>query len=408
MQRIASPSSELARSAAPLRDGAEALVRARALLPRIAARAERADAERRIPAETMSELIESGLFGIVTPKMFGGSELGFADLVRVTAELASACGSTGWVYGVIAGHSWLLNLFPERAQHEILGHPDTLTATVFRLAGEAIEESGGYRLKNGQGRFCSGIDYADWVIVGNAVKKSDGRVEPRFFVVPKSEMEVIDDWYTIGMRGTGSRSIRIADAFIPAHRSCRLQDMLAGTSPGAALHKRPVYRMPFGDLAPFSIVGAPIGMARGAVDRFAKRLTASLGKADPLQVAEQSTRLSRFAEAAADVDAALALVIADATMIDMAPDPSALSTIDRARFPRDWAWAAQKCRNAVSRLFEAAGGSAVYDGDAAQRMWRDVNAAAQHVAFTWDTAMPDFGRAAAGLTPPAFALRGKS
>lgn len=408
MQTTASSSSEVAQSETPLRDSAEALDRVRALLPRIAGRAERADAERRIPAETINELVDSGLFGIVTPKMFGGSELGFADLVRVTAELASACGSTGWVYGVIAGHGWLLNLFPEQAQHEILERTGTLTATVFRLAGEAVEESGGYRLKNGQGRFCSGIDFADWVIVGNAVKKPDGSVEPRFFVIPKSEIEVIDDWHTVGMRGTGSRSIRIADAFIPAHRSCSLQDMLAGTSPGAALHKRPIYRMPFGDLAPFSIIGAPIGTARGAANAFAKRLAESLGKADPLQVAEQSARLARFAEAAADIDAALALVVADANMIDTAADPSALSMIDRARIPRDWAWAAQKCRNAVTRLFEAAGGSAVYDGDAMQRIWRDVNAAAQHFAFTWDNAMPAFGRAAAGLKPAAFALRGKS
>lgn len=397
-----------ARSPAPLQSGAEALARARALLPRIAARAERADQERRIPLETISDLIEAGLFGLVTPKMFGGSELGFADLVRVTAELSSACGSTGWVYGVLAGHSWLLNLFPEEAQHEILGRPGTLIATVFRLAGEAVEDGGGYRLTNGQGRFCSGIDFADWVIVGNGVKTADGRVEPRFFVVPKSDLEVIDDWHTVGMRGTGSRSIRIADAFVPAHRSCSLKDMLAGTSPGAALHKRPIYRMPFGDIAPFSIIGAPIGTARGAVNAFAKRLAASLGKADPLQVAEQSARLSRFAEAAADIDAALALVVADATMIDTAADPSALSALDRARIPRDWAWAAQKCRNAVTRLFEATGGSAVYDGDPLQRMWRDVNAAAQHVAFTWDNAMPDFGRAVAGQKPAAFGLRGKS
>ncbi|MBL8552118.1 MAG: acyl-CoA dehydrogenase family protein [Hyphomonadaceae bacterium] len=393
---------------AQFQDGAAALARARTFAPQLQARAKAADERRGLARETIDELLASGLFGIVTPKLFGGSELGFADLVRITAELASSCPSTGWVYGVLAGHSWLLNLFPAETQHEILGNPEALTATVFRLAGEVTEEKGGYRLRNGDGRFCSGIDFAQWVIVGNAVKKADGSVEPRFFVVPKSDIEVVDDWHTIGMRGTGSRSIRIADAFIPAHRSCSLSEMLSGASAGAALHKKPIYRMPFGDLAPFSIIGAPLGMARGAANAFAKKLGESLGKADALQVAEQSARLARFGEAAADIDAAFELVVADAAMIDNAPDPSALAPIERARIPRDWAWAAQRCRYAVTSLFEAAGGTAIYEGDSAQRLWRDVNASAQHFAFTWDTAMPGFGRAAAGLKPAAFALRGKS
>ncbi len=109
--------------------------------------------------------MDAGLFGVVTPRMFGGSELGFATLVDVTAEIASACGSTGWVYGVLAGHSWMLNLFPLQAQREVMSADRVLTATVFRLGGTVTEVEGGYRLVNGDGRFCSGIDHVQWVIV---------------------------------------------------------------------------------------------------------------------------------------------------------------------------------------------------------------------------------------------------
>jgi len=386
-------------------DGAAAVARAGALLPAIAMRAARTEAERRVPDETIAELREAGLFNLVTPRLFGGSELGFADLVRVTAELAGACGSTGWVYGVLAGHSWLLNLFPIAAAREVFGDPHALTATVFRLGGEVVETDGGYRLTGGEGRFCSGIDHASWVIVGNAVKRADGGMEPRFFLVPRTDIEVVDDWFTIGMRGTGSRSIRIADAFIPAHRSCSLKDMLQGTAPGAEAHARAIYRMSFADIAPFSIIGAPLGVARAAVANFAASLARSLDGKEDLAIAEQSASLARLAEAAADVDAALALVLADAAMIDAAGE--ALSPVERARIPRDWAYAAQKSRYAVTRLFEASGGSGIYDGSAIQRLWRDVNGAAQHFAFTWDSAMPSYGRAAAGLKPATFALKGR-
>ncbi len=386
-----------------LRDGAEALATARALLPRIRQRAEQADAQRRLPDETIEDLLASGLFGIVAPKLFGGSELGFADLVKVTAELASACASTGWVFGVLAGHSWLLNLFPEEAQHEVMKNPSSLTATVFRLAGEVIQDGGGYRLRGGEGRFCSGIDFADWVIVGNAVKTPSGP-EPRFFVVPKQDVEVIDDWHTVGMRGTGSRSIRIADAFIPAHRSCSLKDMLAGASPGARLHQRAVYRMPFSDIAPFSIIGGPLGIARAAVEAFAARVGKELGGADPLKVAEQSARLARLGVASAEIDAALSQVVSNAALLDTAFDPADLSAADRAKFPRDWAWAAQIARNAVNSLFEASGGTTIYNQSADQRIWRDANASAQHFAFTWDTAMTAYGRSVSGLPPSSQAV----
>lgn len=388
-------------------DGADALARARGLLADIAARADAVDSGRQVPAETIAQIKREGLFNLVTPRSLGGSELGFADLVRVTTELASVCGSTGWVYGVLAGHSWLLNLFPEQAQQDVFANPDALIATVFRLQGEVQVVDGGYRLVGGQGAFCSGIDFADWVIVGNGVKKADGSFEPRFFVVPRADIEVVDDWHTVGMRGTGSRTIRIAETFIPGHRSVSLAEMLGGNSPGTQAHKGAIYRMPFADIAPFSIVGVPIGLARGMVNAFAGKLGGRLTNLSAGEISDQSATFARLAEASAQIDAAYHLVIADAEMIDNARDPADISPLQRMRIPRDWAWAAQTARYAATRIFEASGGTSIYEGNAAQRVWRDVNSAAQHFAFTWDSALTRYGRAATGLKPSEFALPGK-
>ena len=374
-----------------------ALHQARELATQIRARAKQTELDRCVPRASIEELTASGLFNLITPRVFGGSELGFAALVEVTAELAAACGSTGWVYGVLAGHSWLLNLFPVEAQREILTDPHSLTATVFRLEGKVTHVDGGYRLVGGEGRFCSGIDHARWVIVGNAVTQPDGTLEPRFFVVPRADVAIVDDWFTAGMRGTGSRSIRIADSLIPEHRSVKVQQMLTGVSPGASFHTKPLYRMPFQDIAPFSLVGAPLGMARAAIRAFADGLGASVSKLADEQVAAQSATFARLAQAAADIDAAFALVIEDANRIDQAAGPESLSAVDRARIARDWAYAAQTSRYAVNRVFEASGGSGIYDSSELQRIWRDVNSAAQHFAFTWDSAMTNFGRILLGL-----------
>lgn len=387
-----------------LGSGQEALSAARSLLPDVRSSAAQSEAERHLSDGLVDKMRGAGLFGLIMPKSLGGSELGFADLVRVTAELATADGSAAWVYGVLAGHSWLINLFPEEAQRDVMAEPTTLVATVFRLGGKVVPEGEGYRLTDATGRFCSGIDYASWVIIGNAVMMPNGSVEPRFFVVPKSEIEVIDDWHTMGMRATGSRSIKIENAFIPAYRSCSLADMLAGTTAGAKCHEGAIYRMPFADLAPFSIVGAPIGMARGLIRSFAEEIGGKLGDADPLEIAQQSATLARIGEAAADVDAALALVLADAEMVDLAKEPSEISALQRAQIPRNWAYAVQKSRYAATQIFEAAGGSGIYNSSVLQRAFRDIQGAAQHIAFNWDRSMVGYGRAIAGLKPVAFAI----
>ena len=278
---------------------AAAIAKVRELLPRIRARAARTEADRMVPAETIGELIESGLCGIVTPKSFGGSELGMSSLVEITTELASACGSTGWVFGVLTGHSWMLNLFPIEVQKEIYSDPRSLSATVYRLGGKVTRVAGGYRLVGGEGRFCSGINHSKWVIVGNAVVTENAAPEPRFFIVPRSEVEIVDDWFTAGMRGTGSRSIKIADAFIPDYRSVSMAELQAGTTAGAKFHGSPLYRMPMTGLPPLSIIGGPLGMARGALQTFAEGIKGKLASFNELQLAEQSAMFARIAQASA-------------------------------------------------------------------------------------------------------------
>jgi 3-hydroxy-9,10-secoandrosta-1,3,5(10)-triene-9,17-dione monooxygenase len=267
---------------------------------------------------------------------------------------------------------------------------------------------GGYRLVGGEGKFCSGVDHVQWVIVGNSVVNEGGPPEPRFFIVPRSEVEIVDDWFTVGMRGTGSRTIKIADSFIPEHRSISMAELQSGKTAGGLFHGGPLYRMPMMGLPPFSIIGAPLGMARGALRAFSDGIRGKLASFTDLQLAEQSAMFARLAQASADIDAAYALIMEDVAIIDNANDPDDITTLQRVRFQRDAAFAAQKCRYAVTSIFEINGGSGIYESSDLQRIWRDVNASACHFAFTWDNAATNYGRALLGLGLSAFGPKGKS
>jgi 3-hydroxy-9,10-secoandrosta-1,3,5(10)-triene-9,17-dione monooxygenase len=273
---------------------------------------------------------------------------------------------------------------------------------VFRLGGTITEVEGGYKLVGGEGRFCSGIDHVQWVIIGNAVQRADGPPEPRFFVIPRADVQIVDDWHTAGLRGTGSRTIKVAEAFIPAHRSVSVKDMMTGNVEGADAMRAPIYRMPFQNVTPFSLVGAPLGMARAALRSFGEGLAPRLQAMPADQMAEQSATIERLAHATADLDAAYALILEDTRRIDTAESAQSLTPLEWSRIPRDWAYAAQTARRAANSVFEAAGGTSIYNASDLQRIWRDVNSAAQHFAFTWDSALTAYGRAALDLPPSTF------
>lgn len=377
---------------------AAAVVAARELRDAIAARTPETEARRSVHPDSIAEITDSGLFGVVTPKRYGGSELGFATLLEVQAELASACASTGWVYGVLAGHTWLAALFGEQAQDEVFANPRSLIASLIRLGGVAPERvEGGFRWRGGRGRFCSGIDHSDWVLAGGEVIEEDGRADRWYFLIPRGDVEIVDDWHTVGLRGTGSKSLVVADAFIPAYRAVRFADLGNGNAPGADLHEGGLYRQAYDTVWPFSLPGAVIGAARAALAVFTESTRHRIQSLPPVAQAANATALARLAKAASQIDAATALLVKDAEEADDSPAEPIFDALEKARRSRNLAYAVQLVRDAVNALFEASGGSGVYETEAMQRWWRDVNTAAQHVAFTWDLASVAFGRAAVGI-----------
>jgi alkylation response protein AidB-like acyl-CoA dehydrogenase len=343
----------------------EAVARARELGPGIASRRDEATELRRLPDATVAELHDSGLLGILTPRRFGGSELPPDALFAAAVEVGRVCGSTGWTYGVLAGHTGLITDFPSETQEEVLGDPDVVIASLLRLASEPLARvDGGYQLLKGSGRFCSGVDHSTWLIVRGSAQ---GEEQPRWFLLPRSSYEIVDDWYTVGLEGTGSKSLTVAPTFIPEHHSIPLEERRPGSSTWAL---------------PFSLSGAAIGCAYAAIDVYRENLAAR-GRA-----AESQANLIRLAKATADVDASYLMVL------DAAQEPlnDAITPLYPGRLSRNVAYAVQQARAVANELFSASGGSGIYSSMRIQQIWRDANAASAHASFVWDNAAFNFGQ----------------
>jgi alkylation response protein AidB-like acyl-CoA dehydrogenase len=357
----------------------EAIERARALKPVLRERVPETEQLRHLPAATVSDLLENGLYGLMTPKRFGGSELGSQAMIDVTIELASACPSTGWVHMLWTAHMWMLALFPEESQAELWSNPNTLASSVVNTSGQFVPVTGGYRW-TGRGFFSSGVDHCNWLTALAPIRR-EGVSEPelRWLLIPREDFEIIDDWFTVGLKGTGSKTIEANDIFIPERRTITFAAAEDGTSPGWRLHDHPMYRGIASANFTAAMAAPAVGAARGFLAAYHERLQSKSSNVDD----GSTVNMARYAEATALVDSVHAITLQDAQRWACVP-ASEVSQEDRARCRRDQAFTAQMARRATNMLYEECGGGGLFDRSDFQRLWRDVNAAAAHRGLAWD------------------------
>jgi alkylation response protein AidB-like acyl-CoA dehydrogenase len=374
----------------------EAMDTARALGPRLRERSAEAERLRRLPEASVADLVDSGLCGVMAPKAFGGSELGVEALIDVSVELASHCASTGWVYMLWASHAWMLALWPARAQEEMFANPRLVASSVVSTAGEVERVDGGYHWV-GRGFFSSGIDHADWLTAAVQVPdEENGGTRRKWLAIPRADFEIIDDWNPVGLKGTGSKTIVVSGAFVPEHRALDDAGLQQGTAPGREVNGHPMY----GGVSTANFTAAmaapAIGAARGLLAAYGAKLSGKAAR--DASAPGISVSMARYAAASAQLDAAHALTLANATRLSAVP-AATVGAEPRAKCRRDQAYAAQQARQAANTIFEEGGGSGLVETSDLQRIWRDANAAAAHHGLTWDWQADAWTRSSFGLAP---------
>lgn len=177
-----------------------------------------ADENRQLHEETIEVLAGAGLLKMRVPRRYGGFESDMRTVVEVIAEVARGDGSAGWVASVWAISSWMVGLFPDEVQDEIFATPDVRVTGILSPGAVVVPTDGGYVL-NGKWSFNSGAGQSHWNTNACVRPTSDGGDEPVMVAVPLTDLEVVDDWYTAGLRGTGSITTSARDVFVPEARA---------------------------------------------------------------------------------------------------------------------------------------------------------------------------------------------
>lgn len=346
------------------------------------------DAAGKLTERAAAALRDSGGIRLLQSKEHGGYQADLTDFYAWVRTAAQYNTSAGWVSGVVGVHPWQIALCDARLQAEIYGDDvDTWVASPYAPIGRAKPVDGGF-LFSGEWPYSTGTDYCDWAVLGGMVTDADGEVpmppEIRHFFLPRSDYEIVEgSWNVMGLMGTGSKNVRVKDAFVPDYRTVGQVPLCEGeynrNQPDA-----PLYHLPFGGVFSAAICSATFGIARGTLDAYLSQLptrvsvTGVAGTRDPFQQA---------ALAEAEADLAAGIMHLDVMTVDMQEHVARGNplTVDmRLDFRRNQVRAIQRVLRSVDHLLSHAGSAAVWSTKPVERYWRDLRTAATHVCNVTD------------------------
>ena len=373
---------------------------ARTMAPTLLDRARKAEEDRAVPQQTFDEFTEKGFFRIHQPERYGGKGWDISMMVRLGAELGQGCGSSCWIFSNLAVQNWILGMNNPEAQEDVWGdNPTALIASSFPAKGGKVERADGGLIANGLWSFASGVDFADWnnMQVFVPPEGGEGPPEHRFALVPKSDYTIEDDWFSPGLAGTGSRTIRLDNVFIPEHRTIPSTKLMGGPSPGSEINPGALYRVPPLTLGTKVFASPALGIAKGGLAMIEDDLSGrnTVGNAP---MAELPTAQVRISEAGAEIEAAEALLLKDCADAMAIAEAGGVPEInDRARWRRNNAFAVQLCVRALERLNPLVGARGLTPENDFLRMFRDVHAASLQITVAWDIQAVNAGRIRFGL-----------
>ena len=372
--------------------------RAAAMVSALLERQKEADALRRIPDSTHRDFLEAGFYRIYQPRRYGGLECENRALIDIAGELGRGCGSSAWIFTNLVAQSLVLSMNCVEAQDDVWGEsPEALIASGLSVTGAKTEPVEDGILLDGLWSFSSGVDFADWLHLQVFVPREDGPPEPRFALVPKGSFEIVDDWNATGLLATGSKSVRLKNVFVPDYRTVAAGVLSGGKGLSRELNSAPLYQISIWS-AGTQIFSAPaVGIARGALDYVENEFRDRVGVVG-VKLSELPTAQARVAEANAEIDAAMALLLqVSVEATDFAERDIHPELEQRARWRLNNAYATQLSIRAVERLYPLLGARGLDAANPFMRAWRDVHAVGQQITQAWDMQATNAGRIRFGL-----------
>jgi indole-3-acetate monooxygenase len=347
----------------------------------IEAAAGRTEKDRKIPPDVIGAMHDAGLFRILLPVSLGG---GAADLVtfhQVVEMVARADASPAWCLAQSVASSHTAGFLAPKIAQEIFGASDSLVAWGPPVGiAKAVPIEGGYSL-TGKWRFASGSANATWMGGHSTVfdtpdePRRDDKGNPvnRTLLFPKDKATIRDTWHVMGMRGTASNDYEVTDLFVSQEYSTWRNSSADQRQYG------PLYNIPMLTLYGVGFSGVALGIARACLDAFmrlaqTKKSGGGVGSTTVLR--DNAVIQSGVAQATGRLRSARAFLLQMLRETWEASTTSgALSLEQRAHLRLAITGAMEEARKVVDFAYHSAGTTAIFEGSAFERRFRDLHTA---------------------------------
>ena len=359
--------------------------KARELAALVAQNTDRINEQRKIPTDVSNEIADAGFFRLLMPRNLGGAQLDHPDFLRIVQIFAEADGSVGWSMNqnnVFATYSTRMN---DKTREEIYSNPRAVITNGPPVArSRAIEVDGGYSL-SGRWNFSSGSDHATWIAALTPVQDTGdngasqaemvSRDDMWILLIPKDEVDMVNNWQVNGLRGTASWGFEADGLFVPKHRT--YHPLSPPREDGG------VYRIPISLLFASGFGTVALGAARAALDAAKelanRKVPGNMNPNTPL-LRDWSTTQRQVGEAEAIWHSARAFVREAAGAVwktVAAGEPLTLSQRIHMRLASTHA--NRKAADVVDIAYTLCGSSAIFESNPVQRRFQDVHVINQQV-----------------------------
>ena len=368
----------------------------------------RAEIDRRLPDEVYDAMLEAHLYRSLAPKAFGGLELHPVEHCRIIESVAKIDSAAGWNLNQTTVAAGFVAWMGEDGGQEVYARgADTIFSGGLFPPGPSVRVDGGWRVTC-RTAFASGCDRAHWFMVpvlevNEEVSKFDPNTEDPPVInafIPRDEVDLIDTWHTVGMRGTFSADVSVDDVFVPERRMAYLD-----TPHG----RPPAFSSPLYGLWPWTSghgeTAVSLGIACAAIDKLidlATRKTPSYGRT---QLRDREIAQHHAAKAKTLVDASRTFLDTSISEAYLEVEQNGhYSSETKVRCQLAQCFGVEACAQAVDLVYEACGSSSFRTENGVERHHRDIHVLTHH-AYKSPSRYEDVGKMLFGLPSTFWALR---
>jgi alkylation response protein AidB-like acyl-CoA dehydrogenase len=358
-----------------------------------------AERERRLAPAVAKAMRDFGLYRFWRPKALGGFEVDPITGFRVIEEVARIDSAAGWNLALSVGGD-MFGAWLDNATAKEIFTPDAIIAGAFNPLRKAVPVDSGYRV-SGRTPFVSGAHQATTFFgLANIFDNGGMRIGPNglpatlLTAFAAGQAEIVDNWNTMGMCGTGSHDVQIQDLFIPQEFAV---PWIPLEKPGRA-YEGPLYRLTIWP-AVSGLVATALGIARAAIDETIELATKKTPAYTMKTLKDRPVVQSKLAEAEAKLSAGRSYffdVFAGAFEAAAASEPIDMKW--KAKMQLASTNALLEAAKAVDLIHDVVGASGIREEYPFAKHFRDIHVITQH-GFINSSKLESVGQVMLGMEP---------